>query len=52
MAYYEHGLERDRLASGGGRIEFLRLLEAEPSLIGMSQNFVAVAAAPGADPVG
>ena len=27
MAYYEHGLERDRLASGGGRIEFLRIRE-------------------------
>jgi len=27
MAYYEHGLERGRLASGGGRIEFLRIRE-------------------------
>jgi ubiquinone/menaquinone biosynthesis C-methylase UbiE len=25
VAYYEHGLERDRLASGGRRIEFLRI---------------------------
>ena len=25
LAYYEHGLERDRLASGGRRIEFLRI---------------------------
>jgi 2-polyprenyl-3-methyl-5-hydroxy-6-metoxy-1,4-benzoquinol methylase len=25
IAYYEHGLERDRLASGGRRIEFLRI---------------------------
>ena len=24
LAYYEHGLERDRLASGRQRIEFLR----------------------------
>jgi hypothetical protein len=27
----------------------LRLLEAEPSLIGMSQNFVAIAQAPAGD---
>ena len=27
LAYYEHGLERDRLACGGGRIEFLRIWE-------------------------
>jgi|SRR5450756_157483 len=27
LAYYEHGLERDRLASGGRRIEFLRMRE-------------------------
>jgi ubiquinone/menaquinone biosynthesis C-methylase UbiE len=27
IAYYEHGLERDRLASGGRRIEFLRMRE-------------------------
>src|SRR5690348_10784838 len=25
MAYYRHGLERDRLASGARRIEFLRM---------------------------
>jgi ubiquinone/menaquinone biosynthesis C-methylase UbiE len=25
MAYYQHGFERDRLASGGQRIEFLRM---------------------------
>jgi hypothetical protein len=25
IAYYEHGLERDRLAAGGRRIEFLRM---------------------------
>jgi hypothetical protein len=25
MAYYQHGLERDRLASGARRIEFLRM---------------------------
>ncbi len=25
IAYYEHGLERDRLTSGGRRIEFLRM---------------------------
>ena len=27
IAYYEHGLERDRLASGARRIEFLRIWE-------------------------
>jgi hypothetical protein len=89
LAYYEYGLERDRLASGRQRIEFLRvwdllemrplvaasgsvklfpglsqlldipeardhvlsvlrLLETEPSLLGMSQNFVAIAQAPAA----
>ena len=42
-AYHEQGLERDRLASGRRRLEFLRVLEAEPSLIGASQNFVAIA---------
>jgi hypothetical protein len=30
-------------------LSVLRLLEAEPSLIGMSQNFVAIAQAPAGD---
>ncbi|MER5422202.1 hypothetical protein [Streptosporangium roseum] len=87
LEYYEHGLERDRLAAGGGEptgeireagldprvlvgangnvkllpgfaqrsedagqrdhvLSVLRLTEMEPSIIGMSQNFVAVAQAP------
>jgi hypothetical protein len=72
-AYYEQNAERDRLASGARRVEFLRvcelalldlaqrlddaprrdqvlallrLLETEPSLLGASQNLVAIARVP------
>jgi 2-polyprenyl-3-methyl-5-hydroxy-6-metoxy-1,4-benzoquinol methylase len=84
LAYYEHNDERGRLASGGRRIEFLRvwdllerflpaapatvldvgggagryavplaaqgyqvhLVDAEPSVVGLSQNLVATARVP------
>jgi hypothetical protein len=31
MAYYQSGIERDRLASGARRIEFLRMWDLQPS---------------------
>jgi hypothetical protein len=47
-ACYERNDERGRLASGARRVEFLRvrLLETEPSLLGASQNLVAIARTP------